>query len=145
MKIKLSQGKPYPLGATFDGKGVNFSLFSANAKKVILCLFDQSGTEELQQIEISQNDHNIWHVYIEGIKTGQVYGYRVDGEYKPLEGKRFNKNKLLIDPYAKKLIGKLIWHKAIFGYDIDSPAQDLSFSTMDSAPDVPKSVVTDDK
>ncbi|MBQ8870271.1 MAG: glycogen debranching protein GlgX [Alphaproteobacteria bacterium] len=144
MKIKLSQGKPYPLGATFDGKGVNFSLFSANAKKVILCLFDQSGIEELKQIEITQNDHNIWHVYLEGIKAGQVYGYRVDGEYKPLEGKRFNKNKLLIDPYAKKLIGKLIWHKAIFGYDIDSPAQDLSFSTLDSAPYVPKSVVADD-
>ena len=144
MKVKLNQGKPYPLGATFDGKGVNFSLFSANAQKVVLCLFDETGTEETHQIEIKTNDNNIWCVYLEGIKPGQMYGYRVFGEYKPQEGKRFNHNKLLIDPYAKKLSGKLIWHKAIFGYDIDSPQADLSFSTLDSAPYVPKSVVVDD-
>ncbi len=144
MKVKISQGKTYPLGSTFDGKGVNFSLFSAHAQKVVLCLFDETGTEEISQIEITENDHNIWHVYVQGIKPGQVYGYRVYGEYKPQEGKRFNPNKLLIDPYAKKLIGKLIWHKAIFGYDMDSPDNDLSFSTLDSAPYVPKSVVTDD-
>jgi len=144
MRIKTNQGKPYPLGATFDGKGVNFSIFSANAEKVVLCLFDESGTEEISRFEIKENDHSIWHIYLEGIKSGQVYGYRVYGPYKPLEGKRFNHNKLLFDPYAKKLIGKLIWHKAIFGYDIDSPQSDLSFSTLDSAPYVPKSVVTDD-
>ncbi len=144
MKLRVSQGKPYPLGSTFDGNGVNFSLFSAHAQKVVLCLFDETGTEEISQIEITENDHNIWHVYVEKIKPGQVYGYRVYGEYKPQEGKRFNPNKLLIDPYAKKLIGKLIWHKAIFGYDMDSPDNDLSFSTLDSAPYVPKSVVTDD-
>lgn len=144
MKVKLSQGKPYPLGATFDGKGVNFSLFSANAQKVVLCLFDETGTEEISQVEIKTNDYNIWSVYIDGLKPGQVYGYRVYGEYKPSEGKRFNPNKLLIDPYAKKLIGKLIWHKAIFGYDMDSPQSDLSFSTLDSAPYVPKSVVVDE-
>ncbi len=144
MRIKTNQGKPYPLGATFDGKGVNFSIFSANAEKVVLCLFDESGTEEISRFEIKENDHSIWHIYLEGIKAGQVYGYRVYGPYKPLEGKRFNHNKLLFDPYAKKLIGKLIWHKAIFGYDIDSPQSDLSFSTLDSAPYVPKSVVTDD-
>ena len=144
MKVKIYKGKPYPLGATFDGKGVNFSIFSANATKVELCLFDESGTEELSRFEISENDHSIWHIYLEGVKVNQVYGYRVYGPYKPLEGKRFNPNKLLIDPYAKKLIGKLIWHKAIFGYDLDSPEQDLSFSTLDSAPYVPKSVVVSD-
>ena len=142
--IKQTKGKPYPLGATFDGKGVNFALFSANAEKVWLCLFDKTGKKELNRIELKENTAGIWHIYLEDIKAGQIYGYRVDGPYKPLEGKRFNKNKLLIDPYAKKLIGNLSWHKAIFGYDIDSPNQDLSFSTLDSAPYVPKSVVTED-
>lgn len=142
MPLKLQSGKAYPLGAVYDGKGVNFALFSANAEKVALCLFDHEGVEETHRIEIRENDHGIWHVYVEGLKPGQVYGYRVDGPYKPLEGKRFNFNKLLIDPYARKLTGKLIWDKAIFGYDVDSPEQDLSFSTSDSAPYVPKSVVT---
>lgn len=141
MKYKVLPGKTYPLGAEFDGNGVNFALFSAHAEKVVLCLFDPSGIEEIMRVEITENDHNIWHVYLEGVRPGQVYGYRVYGPYKPLEGKRFNPNKLLFDPYARKLIGKLIWHKAIFGYDTDSPEQDLSFSTLDSAPYVPKSVV----
>ena len=145
MKIlKQDKGKPYPLGATFDGQGTNFALFSAHALKVFLCLFDTSGKKELCRIELKENTAGIWHIYLEGIKPGQIYGYRVDGPYLPLEGKRFNKNKLLIDPYAKKLTGKLIWHKAIFGYDVDSPDQDLSFSTLDSAPYVPKSVVIQD-
>lgn len=142
--VKIQQGKPFPLGASYDGKGVNFALFSANAEKVELCLFDAKGIEEVLRVEITENDHNIWHVYLQGISAGQVYGYRVYGAYNPLEGKRFNPNKLLFDPYARKLTGKLIWHKAIFGYDIDSPDLDLSFSTLDSAPYVPKSVVVDD-
>lgn len=140
-ELKIKQGYCYPLGSTFDGKGVNFSLFSANAEKVVLCLFDDKGKKETNRIEILENDHGIWHVYVEGIRAGQIYGYRVYGPYKPLEGKRFNENKLLIDPYAKKLVGDLVWNKAIFGYDTDSPAQDLSFSKLDSAPFVPKSVV----
>ncbi|MBQ7633569.1 MAG: glycogen debranching protein GlgX [Alphaproteobacteria bacterium] len=143
-EIKISSGRAYPLGATFDGKGVNFALFSANAEKVELCLFNRNGTKEEKRFAISTNDNNIWHIYLEGIKPEQVYGYRVYGPYKPQEGKRFNPNKLLLDPYAKKLIGKLIWHKALFGYDTDSPQKDLSFSTLDSAPYVPKSVVTQD-
>ena len=98
MILKVSQGKPFPLGSSYDGRGTNFSIFSANATKVVLCLFDESGTEEISQIEINENDHNIWHIYVENVKPGQVYGYRVYGEYKPLEGKRFNPNKLLIDP-----------------------------------------------
>ena len=138
---KISSGKAYPLGATYDGKGVNFALFSANAEKVELCLFDKTGTKELTRVAITENEHNIWHVYLQGIEPGQVYGYRVYGPYKPTEGKRFNPHKLLLDPYARKVIGELIWHKAIFGYDLDSPDTDLSFSTLDSAPYVPKSVV----
>lgn len=142
--FKTQSGKPYPLGATYDGKGVNFALFSANAEKVELCLFDNCGSQEIERFEILENDNNIWHIYLQGVKPEQTYGYRVYGPYKPEEGKRFNPNKLLIDPYCKKLVGKLIWHKAIFGYDWDSPEKDLSFSDLDSAPYVPKSVVVDD-
>ena len=143
--MKVSNGRPYPLGASYDGKGVNFSLFSAHAEKVELCLYDKKGKEELQRFAITINDNNIWHIYIEGLRPGQVYGYRVYGPYKPAEGKRFNPNKLLIDPYAKKLVGNLLWHKALFGYDTDSEDKDLSFSKLDSAPYVPKAVVVDDK
>ena len=143
-RFKASSGKVAPLGSYYDGKGVNFALFSANAEKVELCLFDASGSEELERYVIDENDNNIWHIYLEDAKPELVYGYRVYGKYKPQEGYRFNPNKLLIDPYGKKLVGKLIWNKAIFGYDVDSPDKDLSFSTLDSAPYVPKSVVVDD-
>ena len=115
---KLQWQKKYPLGATYDGKGVNFALFSANAQKVELCLFDKDGKEEEIRYSIEKNDNNIWQIYLPEIQPGQVYGYRVYGPYQPALGKRFNPNKLLLDPYAKKIIGKLIWHKAIFGYDI---------------------------
>ncbi len=143
-KIKISKGQSYPLGSSWDGKGVNFALFSAHAEKVELCLFDSFGIHETLRVCLLENEHGIWHTYLEGVEPGQVYGWRVYGPYAPLEGKRFNPNKLLLDPYAKKIVGKLIWHKAIFGYDIDSPDQDLSFSELDSAPYVPKSVVTSD-
>lgn len=142
--LKTQPGTSYPLGSVFDGKGVNFALFSAHASKVELCLFNKSGTEETDRIAIESNDNNIWHVYVAGLKPGQIYGYRVYGPYKPEEGHRFNPNKLLFDPYGKKLSGKLIWHKAIFGYNPDSPDKDLSFNELDSAPYVPKSVVVDD-
>ena len=128
--FKIQPGTPYPLGSHYDGRGVNFALFSAHATKVELCLFNQNGTEE---------------VYVGGLKPRQIYGYRVYGPYKPEEGHRFNPNKLLFDPYGKKLSGKLIWHKAIFGYNPDSPDKDLSFNELDSAPYVPKSVVVEDR
>ncbi len=143
-KLEVTNGRAYPLGATYDGDGVNFALFSAHAEKVELCLFDATGTKEQQRITITENDNNIWHVYVKNLAPEQVYGYRVYGPYLPEEGKRFNPNKLLLDPYAKKLIGKLIWHKALFGYDTDSPQKDLSFSTLDSAPYMPKAVVVAD-
>ncbi len=141
---KPQSGNPYPLGSYDNGKGVNFALFSAHAEKVELCLFDKTGAEEIKRYEIKENDNNIWHIFIPGLSAGQVYGYRVYGPYMPEQGHRFNPNKLLIDPYGKKLVGKLIWHKAIFGYDLDSPEKDLSFSSLDSAPYVPKSVVVKD-
>ena len=139
--IKVWDGRAYPLGATADEWGVNFALFSAGALRIELCLFDKTGTKETARYEMPVRENNIWHIYLEGIKPGQVYGYRVYGPYDPTKGKRFNPNKLLIDPYAKKLVGRLIWHKAIYGYDLDSAEKDLSFSTLDSAPYVPKSVV----
>lgn len=141
---KTQAGSPYPLGSKFDGKGVNFALFSAHAEKVELCLFDKAGSQEIERFEIIENDNNIWHIYVPDIKPQQVYGYRVYGPYEPTLGHRFNPNKLLFDPYGKKLVGKLIWHKAIFGYDLESSEKDLSFSKLDSAPYVPKSVVVDD-
>ena len=142
--FKIQPGTPYPLGSHYDGRGVNFALFSAHATKVELCLFNQNGTEEVSRIAVTVNDNNVWHVYVGGLKPGQIYGYRVYGPYKP-EGHRFNPNKLLFDPYGKKLSGKLIWHKAIFGYNPDSPDKDLSFNELDSAPYVPKSVVVEDR
>ncbi len=139
--IQTSRGKSYPLGAHYDGRGVNFALFSMHAEKVELCLFDKTGADEIERFTISENDNNIWHIYLAGLKPGQLYGYRVYGPYEPLKGHRFNPNKLLLDPYARKLSGRLIWNKALFGYDPDSPEKDLSFSKLDSAPFVPKSVV----
>ncbi|MBR2273225.1 MAG: glycogen debranching protein GlgX [Alphaproteobacteria bacterium] len=139
--IKVWDGHAYPLGATADSDGVNFALFSAAALRVELCLFDKSGVKEIARYEMPVRENNIWHIYLEGVKAGQVYVYRVYGPYEPAKGKRFNPNKLLLDPYAKKVVGRLIWHKAIYGYDIDSPDKDLSFSELDSAPYVPKSVV----
>lgn len=143
-QFKTSSGNVAPLGSHYDGKGVNFALFSAHAEKVELCIFDNSGAEEIERYVINENDNGIWHIYLENATPGLVYGYRVYGRYKPQDGFRFNPNKLLIDPYGKKLVGKLIWNKAIFGYDVDSPEKDLSFSALDSAPYVPKSVVIDD-
>ena len=143
-RFRSFSGSPVPLGSSYDGQGVNFALFSAHASKVELCLFDASGSEELERYAITENTDGIWHIYLSQAKPDLVYGYRVYGPYKPSEGMRFNPNKLLIDPYGKKLVGTLIWNKAIFGYDIDSPEKDLSFSPLDSAPYVPKSVVVDD-
>src|SRR5687768_17547638 len=95
--LSLWRGRPYPLGSTLDAKGVNFALYSENAEKVFLCLFDEQGHET--QLELTEQTHKVWHGYVPGIKAGQHYGYRVDGPYNPLKGQRFNKNKLLFDPY----------------------------------------------
>ncbi|TRX73541.1 glycogen debranching protein GlgX [Pseudomonas mangiferae] len=140
---RIREGLPYPLGATWDGLGVNFAIFSAHATKVELCLFDSTGEVELERIELPEYTDEIWHVYLPDAHPGMVYGYRVHGPYKPEEGHRFNPNKLLIDPYAKQLVGELKWSEALFGYTIGHPDGDLSFDERDSAPFVPKCKVID--
>ncbi|GGJ86241.1 glycogen debranching protein GlgX [Pseudomonas matsuisoli] len=142
-RSRVREGLPYPLGATWDGLGVNFAIFSAHATKVELCLFDSSGKTELERIELPERTDEIWHGYLPDAHPGQVYGYRVHGPYEPEAGHRFNPNKLLIDPYAKQLVGKLEWSEALFGYTIGHKDKDLSFDERDSAPFVPKCKVID--
>ncbi|MYZ47948.1 glycogen debranching protein GlgX [Propylenella binzhouense] len=141
--FRVEPGSPHPLGATWDGFGVNFALFSANAEKVELCLFDPKGKRELERIALPEYTHEVWHGYLPDVRPGQLYGYRVYGPYDPRRGHRFNPNKLLIDPYAKELYGDLRWHDAHFGYRVGSPREDLSFDKRDSAFVMPKSVVID--
>jgi isoamylase len=140
---RVQEGRPFPLGATWDGLGVNFALFSANATKVELCLFDIDGTHELERIELPEYTDEVWHGYLPDARPGQVYGYRVHGPYAPKDGHRFNPNKLLLDPYAKQIVGELKWNDALFGYTIGSADADLSFDRRDSAPFVPKCRVID--
>ncbi|MFN9525185.1 MAG: glycogen debranching protein GlgX [Pseudomonadaceae bacterium] len=142
-RSRVTEGTPFPLGASWDGLGVNFALFSAHATRVELCLFDERGETEIERIELPEYTDEIWHGYLPDARPGQVYGYRVYGPYEPEAGHRFNPNKLLIDPYAKQLVGKLQWSEALFGYTIGDPAGDLSFDERDSAPFVPKCKVID--
>jgi glycogen operon protein len=136
-------GDPYPLGATWDGEGVNFALFSENAEKVELCLFDESGNVEEVKIPMAEHNNQIYHVYLPGVKPGQLYGYRVYGPYEPGAGHRFDPAKLLLDPYAKAINGTIEWNDSLFGYPIGHPDQDLARDETDSAPYIPKCVVID--
>ncbi len=136
-------GTPFPLGATWDGEGVNFALFSENADKVELCLFDESGQNQTELIVLPEYSNQIWHGYIPGLGPGQLYGYRVHGPYAPKAGHRFNPAKLLLDPYAKAITGRYQWNDALFGYTIGNKKADLSKDDRDSAPYAPKSVVID--
>lgn len=140
-KILSYPGNPFPLGATIDREGVNFALYAENADRVFLCLYSEGGLKQTAKVEITHRYHQVWHIYIPGLKNGQLYGFRVQGPYDPSSGHRFNENKLLIDPYAKAISGTVRWHDALFGYEVGNPAQDLSFSKIDSARFVPKSVV----
>jgi isoamylase len=141
---KIYPGKPYPLGATWDDKGVNFALYADNATGVELCLFTDKNTEtESDKIKLVERTHQIWHCFIPGIAPGQLYGYRVHGPFEPENGHRYNPNKLLIDPYAKAISGVIDWHDSLFGYELGNPNEDLSFSDTNSAAFVPKSVVID--
>ena len=140
---RVQEGLPHPRGAVWDGRGVNFALFSSAATKVELCLFDQSGKTETERIELPEYRDEIWHGYVPGLGPGQVYGYRVHGPYAPEEGHRFNPNKLVLDPYARAHIGQLTWDPALFGYIVGDEAADLSFDTRDSARFMPKCVVVD--
>jgi isoamylase len=137
-------GRPYPLGATWDGAGVNFALFSEHATAVALCLFDERDPgKETRQIRIEQRTDQVWHVYVPEVRPGALYAYRVNGPYEPTQGHRFNPAKALLDPYARAIAGTLEWHDAFFGYRVGDPADDLTPDDRDSAPYLPKSVVVD--
>jgi isoamylase len=139
----VREGHPFPLGATWDGVGVNFALFSAHATKVELCLFDIDGERQIECHELPEYTDEVWHGYLPEARPGTVYGYRVHGPYEPAAGHRFNPNKLLIDPYARQLVGELEWDPAVFGYTLGSPDKDLSFDERDSARFMPKCRVID--
>jgi glycogen operon protein len=139
----IGPGTAYPLGATWDGTGVNFALFSAHAERVELCVFDQRGRRELQRFALPEQTDGVWHGRLSNARPGLKYGYRVHGPYDPAHGHRFNGHKLLIDPYAKALFGSVRWSDAQYGYRIGHPRGDLSFDRRDSASGMPKSVVVD--
>ena len=142
--MEIWPGKPYPLGATWDGAGVNFALFSEHATGVELCLFNGSeGQREALRLPLREQTDQVWHIYLPEIRPGQHYGYRVHGPYAPQDGHRFNPAKLLLDPYAKAIAGTIRWSDALFGYSIGHPEADLSQDARDSAPGLPKCVVVD--
>ena len=139
-------GKPYPLGANFDGNGVNFALFSENAMGVKLCLFHSpSDPKEYTQIQVTETTDYVWHIYLPGIRPGQAYGYRVFGKYRPSEGQRFNSHKLLLDPYAKAICGPTNITDKMFGYIQDPKVKkpDVRKDTRDSSDEVNKCIVID--
>ncbi|WP_051329896.1 glycogen debranching protein GlgX [Niveispirillum irakense] len=136
-------GRPNPLGATWDGFGVNFALFSAHAEKVELCLFDSDGTREIERVTLPECTDDVWHGYLPEARPGTLYGYRVHGPYDPGRGHRFNPNKLLLDPYAKALEGPMRWSDAHFGYRVGSAKEDLSLDRRDNARGMPKCRVID--
>ena len=136
-------GSPYPRGATWDGEGVNFALFSEHAERVELCLFDPTGRHEVQRIMMREQTDLVWHSYLPEARPGLLYGYRVYGPYDPARGHRFNPNKLLLDPYARDIVGPLVWTDAHFGYQVDDAAADHAFDRRDNAVQMPKCRVTD--
>lgn len=142
-KHKIESGSAYPLGATWDGSGVNFALFSAHAERVELCLFDSNGRREIAKFTLPENTNQVWHGYLPYLRPGTLYGYRVHGPYEPSAGHRFNANKLLIDPYARQLHGKIRWSDSVNAYKVGNKSEDLSFCKRDSANAMPKSVVID--
>ncbi|RZN33297.1 glycogen debranching protein GlgX [Bradyrhizobium sp. Leo121] len=139
----VREGRPFPLGATWDGLGVNFALFSAHATKVELCLFDDAGQTEVERIELPEYTDEVWHGYLPTARPGLVYGYRVHGPYEPDAGHRFNPNKLVIDPYARQLVGQLQWGPELFGYKIGDADKDKSFDDRDNIHLVQKCRVID--
>lgn len=144
MRYSVYPGDPYPLGATWNGEGVNFAVFAENAVGMELCFFDSLDSKiEDENIKITEVSHHVWHAYIPGLKPGQLYGYRAHGTFDPANGLRYNPNKLLIDPYAKAISSPVEWNEALFGYKVGHPKEDLSFSDIDSAPFAPRSVVID--
>jgi len=141
MAMRIWPGRPYPLGATWDGMGVNFALFSENATKVELCLFDSVNAQsESQRIELPETDEEVWHVYLPDLRPGQLYGYRVHGPYQPQRGHRFNAHKIVFDPYAKSIGRDLRWDDALYGCP-HGASNDADFDERDSAPFAPLACV----
>jgi len=142
--LKCQPGNPYPLGATWNGIGVNFALFSEHATKVELCLFDSADAKtESQRVQLSEQTDMVWHGFVPDLLPGQLYGYRVSGPYKPDEGHRFNSNKIVLDPYAKAIGRNIRWAPEMFGYKLGDPQQDLSFDERDNAAFAPLAAVVD--
>jgi glycogen debranching enzyme GlgX len=136
-------GLPYPLGATWDGRGVNVAVFSLHAERIELCLFDSSGERELERVILPEYTNEVWHGYFPDLRPGQLYGLRVYGPYQPAQGHRFNGNKLLLDPYAKRIVGQVKWNDALYGYIKGHEDADLSFDARDSAPFMPRCEIAD--
>ncbi|WP_417267149.1 glycogen debranching protein GlgX [Celeribacter baekdonensis] len=142
-QFSILGGHAAPLGATADGEGVNFAVFSQHARRITLCLFSDDGQTETQRLDLPERDGDVWHGFVPGMRPGQLYGLRADGAYAPDQGHRFNYNKLLMDPYAKRVTKHPDWHDALMGYEVGHEAADLSFDTRDSAKYMPRSVVED--
>ena len=142
--MRVWPGHPYPLGATWDGAGVNFALYAEHATTVDLCLFDSAGdAKEAQRIPVKEYTDKVWHVYLPDVLPGQLYGYRIDGPFEPAKGHRFNANKVVLDPYAKSIGRDVKWADELFGYKFNDPEADLSFDDRDSAPYAPLATVID--
>lgn len=139
---RIEPGVPRPLGATHDGGGVNFALFSANAERVELCLFHPGAPTEHERLTLPTRSGDVWHGRVPGLAPGQLYGYRVHGPWAPAEGHRFNRHKLLVDPYARALSGAVRWSDACYAFRRDDPRGGTSFDERDSAPFVPRCQVT---
>jgi len=143
-KLDVQKGAYDRLGAQLEADGINFALFSGAAERVELCLFSEDGTTEIARVGLPEYTNEVWHGFVPGLSRGQLYGYRVHGRYAPEEGLRFNPNKLLLDPYARAHQGALKWDSSLYGYDVEAAEdKDLVMSLSDSAPFMPKSVVTD--
>jgi isoamylase len=145
MALKVSPGRPYPIGATWDPqqKGTNFALFSEHGTRVEVCLFDEPWGAEVERVVLPRRTYHVWHGFLEGVRPGQLYGYRVYGPYAPRLGQRFNPAKLLIDPYAKAIAGRVDWSAPVFGYRFGRRSEDLTRDVRDSARGIPKGVVVD--
>ena len=145
-QVKTFLGQPYPLGATWIGNGVNFAIFSEHATGVELCLFDSlEAAEENLRIPVKEQTDQVWHVFLPDARPGQLYGFRVSGPYDPERGLRFNSSKLLLDPYAKAIVGAVSWADEMFGYVIGGEKEDLTQDFRDDAWGVPKSVAIDSR
>ncbi len=143
-QMRVWPGRPNPMGATWDGKGVNFALYAENAEKVELCLFDSEDAQrESARIEMPEYTDLVWHAYLPDAIPGQLYGYRIHGPYEPAKGHRFNANKVVLDPYAKAIGRRLKWDDSLFGYKLGDEQADLSFDDRDSAAFAPLGMVTD--